>query len=81
MTIRILPFARIREIVGSSNLARAYPEGTSAAEAFAALATEFPALAELRDSTRFVLGGAFVASGERLTDGDELGLLPPFGGG
>ncbi len=81
MTIRIVPFARIREIVGSAEVARTLPEGACAGDAFASLAAEFPALAELQASTRFVRGGSFVASDERLADGDELGLLPPFGGG
>jgi molybdopterin converting factor small subunit len=81
MTIRIVPFARIREIVGSSELARAFPEGTRVGEAFVELSAEFPALAELQASTRFVRGGAFVTAADSLADGDELGLLPPFGGG
>jgi molybdopterin converting factor small subunit len=81
VTIRIVPFARVREIVGATELARSFSEGTRVAEAFATLATEFPPLAELQASIRFVRGGSFVAPGDELRDGDELGLLPPFGGG
>jgi molybdopterin converting factor small subunit len=82
MKIRIVPFARIREIVGAATLERVIPDGASAATPFSkALAREFPPLAELARSTRFVRGGAFVAADAELRDGDELGLLPPFGGG
>jgi molybdopterin converting factor small subunit len=35
----------------------------------------------LRASTRFVRNGAFVDAETSLADGDELGLLPPYGGG
>jgi molybdopterin converting factor small subunit len=45
------------------------------------LAGEFPALGDLSDSTRLVRNGAFVERGTALRDGDELGLLPPYGGG
>jgi molybdopterin converting factor small subunit len=50
-------------------------------ELWDALAEEFPALAALRASTRFVRNGAFVRAETSLADGDELGLLPPYGGG
>ena len=42
---------------------------------------EFPALGPLLPSTRFVRNGAFVEADSVLGDGDELALLPPFGGG
>jgi molybdopterin converting factor small subunit len=81
MTVRIVPFARIREIVGHAVLERTLAGGARARDAFAALAADFPPLAELERSTRFVRGDAFVTADTELHDGDELGLLPPFGGG
>ncbi len=81
MTVRILAFARIREIVGAATLERPLQSGARIADVFAALASEFPALRELGSSTRFVRDGAFVAPDTTARDGDEIGLLPPFGGG
>jgi molybdopterin converting factor small subunit len=81
MIVRIVAFARIREVVGAAALERVVREGTTAGDAFGGLAAEFPALAELAQSTRFVRAGAFVPSSAELRDGDELGLLPPYGGG
>jgi molybdopterin converting factor small subunit len=81
LTVRVVPFARIREIVGFSELARGAPDGSTAGEVWDGLAREFPALGPLRASTRLVRNGAFVGPGARLAEGDELGLLPPYGGG
>ena len=79
--MRVVPFARIRDIVGAPRLERALPEAATVADLWQALAAEFPALAELAASTRLVRGGTFVDGGARLRDGDEVCLLPPFGGG
>ena len=81
MTVRVLPFARIREIVGSSALERTVATDSTAGGVWGDLAREFPALAPLERSTRLVRNGAFVDAATPLADGDELGLLPPFGGG
>jgi molybdopterin converting factor small subunit len=81
MLVRILPFARIREIVGSPHLEREAPEGATAGDVWRGLAADFPALGELAASTRLVRNGAFVDAAAGLRDGDELGLLPPYGGG
>ncbi len=81
MTVRIAAFARIREILGAASLVRSLPGGSTARDALDALAVDFPALAALRTSTRLVRGGRIVAPETPLAEGDELGLLPPFGGG
>jgi molybdopterin converting factor small subunit len=81
MIVRVVPFARIRELVGAAALERRLPDGATAGDAWIALAGEFPALDGLRASTRLVRNGAFVDASATLRDGDELGLLPPFGGG
>jgi molybdopterin converting factor small subunit len=81
MNVRVVTFARIRELVGAGALERAVAEGATVADAFDGLAADFPALAELARSTRFVRNGAFVPATTQLRDGDELGLLPPYGGG
>jgi molybdopterin synthase catalytic subunit len=80
MNVRVVAFARIREIVGADSL-REVDEGTTAGGLALALAREFPALEPLLDATRLVRNGAFVTPDEALADGDELALLPPFGGG
>ncbi len=80
MLVRVVPFARIREIVGGERDHDARDHAT-AGDVYDALAREFPALRDLRPSTRFVRNGAFARADTALDDGDELGLLPPYGGG
>ncbi len=81
MTISIVAFARIREIIGRERLARDAEPGATAGDVWMSLAREYPALDALGRSTRLVRNGAFAEPSTALVDGDELGLLPPFGGG
>ncbi len=79
--VRVVAFARIREIVGAAALERTLPPNATAGTLFDELAREFPSLAELAASTRLLRNGGFVERAATLRDGDEVGLLPPFGGG
>jgi molybdopterin converting factor small subunit len=81
MKVSVVLFARLREIVGAPRLERLVPDGVTAGDIWSALAAEYPALEELRGSTRLLRNGTFVEAQASLRDGDELGLLPPYGGG
>jgi molybdopterin synthase catalytic subunit len=81
MRVRVVAFARVRELVGEAALLREVPEGTTAGALWDELVVEFPPLGELARSTRLARNGAFVDRFARLAEGDELALLPPYGGG
>ncbi len=82
MRVRVVTFARVRELVGGqAALLKDVPEDATAGSLWDGLVAEFPALAELERSTRLARNGAFVDRFARLNDGDELALLPPYGGG
>jgi len=81
MRVRVLAFARLRELLGAGNLERTLPDGATAAQAWDGLAADFPALVPLTASTRLARNGTAVGRDAVLRDGDELALLPPFGGG
>jgi len=81
VTVRVVCYARIRELVGADAIERTLPVGATVGDCFDDLTREVAGLAELGASTRFVRGTAFVDRATELHDGDELGLLPPFGGG
>jgi len=81
MTVRIAGFARIGEILQSSALDLNLPGDATAGVAWHSLCARFAQLAPLRASTRLVINGALAHDGTPLHDGDELALLPPFGGG
>lgn len=79
MVIRVRGFARIGEIVKSPSLD--VPPGATAGAAWHVLSLTFAELEPLRGSTRLVVNGEFADDATPLHEGDELALLPPFGGG
>lgn len=81
MTIRVLAFARLREILGVSERSLDLPEGARVDDAWTALERTHRALAGERGSTRAARNGRVVGFDEKLCNGDELALLPPVGGG
>jgi molybdopterin converting factor small subunit len=81
MTVRVIAFARIRELLGASESLLTLPNAACVRDAWSALAQRTPALRELSPSTRIARNGLLVPRDERLQDGDEIALLPPSGGG
>ena len=73
--VRVLAFARLRELLGFGERHVGVADGTTADAMWSRLAQDAPQLAALRASTRFARNGAV------LHEGDELALLPPVGGG
>jgi sulfur-carrier protein len=81
VTVRVLTFARLRELLGFGERELSVPDGTTLETVFAQLAAEAPQLAPLRASTRFARNGALASAASEVHDGDEIALLPPVGGG
>lgn len=81
MRVRVLAFARVRELLGSGAHDLELPEGSTAKEAWSAMVQRAAGLEALAMSTRIARNGRVVSASERLADGDELALLPPAGGG
>ena len=80
MRLRVLAFARVAEVLGWS--AREIDVDTATpARLFSQLCEQAPALTALAESTRFARNGRVVQGNEPLSEGDELTLLPPVGGG
>ncbi len=82
MHVRVVSFARIREILDEDG-SQVYElnDGTTIGAVWEALRAAHPALEPLARATRFARNGALVAGDTALVDGDELALLPPVGGG
>ena len=79
--MRVLAFARLRELLGFGERdVDVAPETTVEALWTQLVAAAQPASA-LRASTRFARNGALVNGSVRLLDGDEVALMPPVGGG
>ncbi len=81
MTLRVLTFAGIREIVGTPERQIDVADGANAGDAWDALAREFPKLRESERSIRLARNGRLVERDAPLREGDELAVMPPFGGG
>jgi molybdopterin converting factor small subunit len=81
MQIRVLAFARLRELLEAPEATLAIPEDSRVADVWTALVGRCPPLANERGSTRVARNGRLVSFDETLADGDELALLPPVGGG
>ena len=81
MTIRVLAFARLREILGAPEAALELPAGARVGDAWTALSRDRRDLESERNSTRAARNGRIVGFDTPLTDGDEVAFLPPVGGG
>lgn len=82
MKVRVLAFARVRELLGNAEQELQIEDGATIADVWDTLADRYTALVPLGASTRIARNGRVISdSGERLEDGDELSLLPPAGGG
>jgi molybdopterin converting factor small subunit len=81
VNVRVLAFARLRELLGFGERLVRVPAGTTAETLWSQLASEAPQLAPLRASTRFARNGALADGSTALREGDEIALLPPVGGG
>jgi molybdopterin converting factor small subunit len=81
VTVRLVAFARVRELLGASERELVMPSGTRVIDVWNALRIERPELAELGSSTRFARNGAIADPNDVLSQDDELAVLPPVGGG
>lgn len=81
MTVRVLAFARLRELLGFGARSVEVADGATLEQLWEQLSAEARELGALRASTRFARNGALAAGATALRDGDEIALLPPVGGG
>ncbi len=81
VTVRVLAFARLRELLGFGEGSVDVPDGTTLDGLWAQLAAGSSELAGLRASTRFARNGELADGDTVVRDGDEIALLPPVGGG
>jgi molybdopterin converting factor subunit 1 len=81
MRVTVRLFARLRDIAGSSELARDVEPGATIADLWRQLAGEFPELAQYERSISSAVNADYAKMTQVVGDGDEVAFLPPVSGG
>lgn len=81
MNLRVLLFARARDLAGSEQVAVTLPAGATVADLRRAVVALYPRLADLADRCAVAVDAEFAEEGRVLTEGAEIALLPPVSGG
>ena len=81
MTVRLRFFASLRERLQRSEAEQILPDGATVSDLWAALCAQHPRLGELSASVSFAVNREYVDKAYRLSDNDEVALIPPVSGG
>ena len=81
MRVRLLYFAVLRDIAGTSQAEIDVPIGTSIDAIWQRLRQQYGELAAYRQPPLVALNEEYVAPDQVLRDGDELAFIPPVAGG
>ena len=81
MKIRLLSFAVLREIVGSSEIELEVPPGSRALDVWQMLREHHPELAALQRPPMTAINEEYADPAMELSAGDELAFIPPVAGG
>ncbi|MFN8009179.1 MAG: molybdopterin converting factor subunit 1 [Terriglobia bacterium] len=81
MSVEVLFFARIREIVGESRITVHEGEIRTVADIWAQVCNRFPQARELEKVLLFAVNQEFANMQTRVKAGDEIAIFPPVSGG
>jgi molybdopterin synthase catalytic subunit len=81
ITVHLLYFAIMRDLLGKNEETLAVPEGTAAGDLFAIVTREQPRLAALERSVMVMVNEAYAGKDQPLREGDEVAFIPPVSGG
>lgn len=80
MNVRVVLFAKPRELVGQPQVDLALPTGATPADAWSQLSSRYD-LGPLPRSFRCAVNSEYAGWDDPLKDGDELAVIPPVSGG
>ena len=80
MNVRVVLFAKPRELVGQPQVELALPAGATPADAWGQLSSRYD-LGPLPRSFRCAVNSEYAGWDDTLKDGDELAVIPPVSGG
>ena len=81
MIVRLRFFASLRERLRRSEAEYTLADGANVKDLWAALCADYPQLAELGTSVSFAVNQEYVDREHRLSNNDEVALIPPVSGG
>ena len=80
MNVKVVLFAKPRELVGKPDVQLALPEGATAADAWRQLSDRYN-LGPLPRAFRCAVNSEYARWEDALSEGDELAVIPPVAGG
>ncbi|KAI3438433.1 hypothetical protein D9Q98_000864 [Chlorella vulgaris] len=83
LEVRVLFFARSRELAGTNETTVSLEDGSSTKTLLLLLFQQYPQLEELRGNFVFSLNHEYLGTDEeqQLKAGDEVAVIPPISGG
>ena len=81
MRLRLKLFASFREAVGARDLQWEIDDGATVQALLESLVDRYPDLGKALDQGMVALNHEYVSHDAALSDGDEVGLIPPVSGG
>jgi molybdopterin converting factor subunit 1 len=81
MRVNVKLFARLRELVGTSDLAIDAPDGATVRDVWQALVQAHPAAAVYERSMSCAVNLEYARMTTPVSDGDDVAFLPPVSGG
>jgi molybdopterin synthase catalytic subunit len=81
MTVTVKLFAILKDRAGTSELSLTLPPGATVARAGEAIGERLPAVRDFLPRVAYAVNRSYVKPDARLSDGDELALIPPVSGG
>mmetsp|Transcript_24372 Transcript_24372/g.33573 ORF Transcript_24372/g.33573 Transcript_24372/m.33573 type:complete len:83 (+) Transcript_24372:382-630(+) len=79
--VNVLFFARVREIVGASEINLELGSGANTNDLVNVLVQKYPKLGEIIPKIVLALNQEYVIDTLELKEGDEIALIPPISGG